>query len=313
MIAVVDYQKGNLRSVEKGLVAAGAREVRVTSDACEIARASTVVLPGVGAFADAMATMRALGQDEAVRERVRAGVPFLGICLGMQLLFEAGEEGAPEEGGLVQGLGLIPGVVARMPKQDAEGNTYKIPHVGWNSLVPPACQPAEPADAAKGSGAASWRSKGSSRSLVPSACQPTEQLDAASRSGTESRRSKPSSRTECASSGFHGDLRHQNGSRWLTAPTCEALDSGSGFCPGLDAAFACPLFADTRPGEYFYFTHSYAAPITAETAAVTRHSVAFASAVQVGDAAFGVQFHPEKSSDAGHAVLSAFVRFAKEG
>lgn len=80
MIAVVDYHKGNLKSVERGLVAAGA-EVLVTSDPAAIAKADAIVLPGVGAFADAAATMRELGQMDAIRERIAAGVPFLGICL----------------------------------------------------------------------------------------------------------------------------------------------------------------------------------------------------------------------------------------
>ena len=100
MIAVVDYQKGNLKSVERGLIAAGG-EALITADASEIAKADAIVLPGVGAFADAAATMCELGQMEAIRDRVRAGVPFLGICLGEHLMFEHGVEGAPE------GLSLI--------------------------------------------------------------------------------------------------------------------------------------------------------------------------------------------------------------
>ncbi len=95
MIAVVDYQKGNLKSVERGLIAAGG-EALITADASEIAKADAIVLPGVGAFADAAATMCELGQMDVIRERVRAGVPFLGICLGEHLMFEHGVEGAPE-------------------------------------------------------------------------------------------------------------------------------------------------------------------------------------------------------------------------
>ena len=122
MIAVVDYHKGNLKSVERGLVAAGA-EVLVTSDPAAIAKADAIVLPGVGAFADAAATMRELGQMDAIRERIAAGVPFLGICLGMHLLFEEGVEGAPREDDETsthnaRGLAVLPGVVTKMPKQD---------------------------------------------------------------------------------------------------------------------------------------------------------------------------------------------------
>ncbi len=137
-IAVVDYHKGNLKSVERGLAAAGG-DVLVTHDAAAIARADAVVLPGVGAFADAAATMEALGQAGVVRERIAAGVPFLGICLGMHLMFEEGVEGAPDEDDEssthnARGLAVLPGVVGAMPKQDEQGLSYKVPHVGWNTV-----------------------------------------------------------------------------------------------------------------------------------------------------------------------------------
>ena len=137
MIAVVDYQKGNLKSVERGLITAGG-EAFITADAFEIAKADAIVLPGVGAFADAAATMCELGQMEAIRDRVRAGVPFLGICLGEHLMFEHGVEGAPE-GNPACGLGLLPGTVVAMPRCDAQGKAFKVPHVGWNTIEMPAC------------------------------------------------------------------------------------------------------------------------------------------------------------------------------
>lgn len=214
MIAVVDYRKGNLKSVERGLAAAGGN-ARVTDDAAVIARASAIVLPGVGAFADAAATMRELGQMDVLRERIVAGVPFLGICLGLHLLFAEGVEGT-EASENARGLGVLPGVVEKMPAEGATGAAFKIPHVGWNSVVP-----------ATGDG------------------------------------------------------------------------------------FACPLLEGVAAGEFFYFTHSYVAPASSATVAVTEHSVVFPSVVQVGEAAFGVQFHPEKSSDAGARVLRNFVRIAK--
>ena len=99
MIAVVDYKKGNLLSVERGLRAAGA-DARITDDAAEIVAADAIVLPGVGAFADAAATMDELGQTEVIRRRIAEGVPFLGICLGEHLLFEEGAEGAGADGNL---------------------------------------------------------------------------------------------------------------------------------------------------------------------------------------------------------------------
>ena len=137
-IAVVDYRKGNLKSVERGLAAAGGR-VLVTDDAAAIAHADAVVLPGVGAFADAAATMEELGQMEAVRARIAAGVPFLGICLGLHLMFEEGVEGAPEEDDETsthnaKGLAILPGVVAKIPSRDEKGLPYKVPHVGWTTV-----------------------------------------------------------------------------------------------------------------------------------------------------------------------------------
>ena len=211
MIALIDYKCGNIRSVEKALVAVGA-QVQVTSSAQEIARATSLVLPGVGAFADASASLDELDLAPLIRQRILEGVPFLGICLGMHLLFEQGTE-CPEGAALPDGLGLIPGVVDKLPREDAQGTLYKIPHVGWNAVT----------------------------------------------------------------------HTQEN-----------------------------PLFAGIAQGEYFYFTHSYAVPESAATIATTTHSITFPCAVQAGERAFGVQFHPEKSSDAGLALLRNFVTLAKE-
>ena len=210
MIAVVDYHKGNLMSVERGLIGVGA-DARITDDVAEIASADGIVLPGVGAFADAASSMEALGQTELLVERIKAGVPFLGICLGLHLMFEGGEEHA--EGDPTPGLGIIPGVVRALPKESMAGKPFKIPHVGWNSV--------------------DYLSK------------------------------------------------KEN-----------------------------PLFKGIKDREFFYFTHSFAAPPNCETIATTTHSITFPCAVQVaqvGPACFGVQFHPEKSSDAGAALLRNFV------
>ncbi len=216
MIAVVDYCKGNLKSVERGLRAVGG-DAHITDDPQVIAAADAVVLPGVGSFADASATMLQTGQMEAVRAAIKAGKPFLGICLGEHLLFEDGVEGAGGPGAdgavgdadLPEGLGIIPGTVTRMPNVDAEGTSYKVPHVGWNSVE---------------------------------------------------------------------------------------FEEG-----------ACPLFEGIPSGEFFYFTHSYIAPENERTVATTTHSVTFPCAMQKGNA-FGVQFHPEKSSDAGAKVLANFLK-----
>ncbi len=209
MIAVVDYHKGNLKSVERGLIGVGA-DARITDDAAEIARADAIVLPGVGAFADAAAAMNELGQMQLLCERIEAGVPFLGICLGLHLMFEGGDEHA--QGSPTPGMGILPGIVSALPKVDSAGNAYKIPHVGWNSVE---------------------------YSGEPSA-----------------------------------------------------------------------LFDGIPDGEFFYFTHSFAVPQSSATIATTTHSVAFPCAVQVAERAFGVQFHPEKSSDAGARLLANFVKLA---
>ena len=214
MFAVVDYAKGNLMSVARGLEAAGARDVQVVSDPERIAQADAIVLPGVGAFADAARSMADTGQMHALRQAIHAGVPFLGICLGLHLLFAAGTEDAPEDAPIA-GLGIIDGVVGRMPNRDAQGSFFKVPHVGWNTV---------------------------------------DILDA-----------------------------------------CES-----------------PLLTGVSQGEHFYFTHSYVAPENPCTQATTTHSIEFPCFVDWKNTCFGVQFHPEKSSDAGLRVLGNFVALAKQ-
>ena len=126
MIAIVDYDAGNIRSVENALNSLGLENV-VTDDAALIRGADRVILPGVGAFGDAMKKLLDRGLTDVIRE-VAATKPFLGICLGLQLLFEESEE-APG----VEGLGILPGKIVRIP----EGGGRKIPHIGWNDLSMP--------------------------------------------------------------------------------------------------------------------------------------------------------------------------------
>lgn len=125
MIAIIDYGVGNLRSVEKAFNFIGA-EAQVSSDKEFILQADGVVLPGVGAFADAMESLRKAGMVEAVKTAAASGKPLLGICLGMQLLFEYSEEG----GERVEGLGLFKGSVRLLPRN----MDLKVPHMGWNSI-----------------------------------------------------------------------------------------------------------------------------------------------------------------------------------
>ena len=132
LIAVVDYCKGNLANVQRGLADAGF-DARITQDPKDILCADGIVLPGVGAFADAMTTMNRSGQTQALKEVVHAGVPFLGICLGVHLIFEWGDEGC-DTGTRMDGFGFLPGHVERVAAIDAEGKKHKVPHVGWNSV-----------------------------------------------------------------------------------------------------------------------------------------------------------------------------------
>ena len=198
MIALIDYGAGNLTSVRKALTALGA-DFTVPSAPSECDRARGLIVPGVGHFA---ATAALEGEwREAIADAVRGGTPLLGICLGMQWLFEGSDE-APA----VSGLGVIPGRIVRL--QGSAGQRLKVPHVGWNALE------------------------------------------------------------------FRGEARLLRG-----------LSSGA------------PV----------YFTHSYAAPVTAECVAATTHANTFASVVE-RDNIFGVQFHPEKSSDAGLQILRNFLQ-----
>lgn len=123
-VAIVDYGMGNLHSVSKAVERLGYTSL-VTSDAAEILAADSVILPGVGAFGDAMEHLRESGMDDVVRAAASAGQPVLGICLGMQLLFSSSEEHGEHKG-----LELLPGTVVRFAPRDG----YKVPHMGWNKL-----------------------------------------------------------------------------------------------------------------------------------------------------------------------------------
>ena len=198
MIAVIDYKAGNLTSVMKALTTLGGSggvDARITEDPAVVRAAERVVLPGVGHFA-ATARLRETGIDAAVRDAIAAHVPFLGICVGLQWLFDGSTEAND-----VPGLGAIAGCCTRFPSRQ------KVPHVGWNTLEP--------------------------------------------------------------------------------APASRLL-------------FGLP--AQT----FVYYTHSYRAPLVAETVGVTEYAGAFSGAVERGNI-FGVQFHPEKSGEAGLQVLRNFL------
>ncbi|HKF66579.1 MAG TPA: imidazole glycerol phosphate synthase subunit HisH [Vicinamibacterales bacterium] len=197
MIALIDYKAGNLTSVRKAFAALGAT-LYTPEKPDELAEAHAIVVPGVGHFG----ATKALGPEwiDAILARIGEGRPLLGICLGMQWLFEGSEE-APD----LRGLGLLGGRCYRLPSAGV-----KIPHVGWNSL----------------------------------------------------------------------DFQHEDS-----------------------------IVDQVAHGAQVYFTHSFVAPVTGDTVAVTTHGQPFASIVQRGQVA-GVQFHPEKSGDVGLQVLRNFLSLA---
>ncbi|AOS44987.1 Imidazole glycerol phosphate synthase subunit HisH 1 [Lacunisphaera limnophila] len=128
-VTIIDYGVGNLLSVQRGFEHCGAT-TRITAEASLILAADRVVLPGVGAFGDAMMALEQRGLVAVVKEVVARGIPLLGICLGMQMLLDESEEF-----GLSTGLGVIPGRVVPVPDRTVAGAAQKIPHIGWNSLV----------------------------------------------------------------------------------------------------------------------------------------------------------------------------------
>jgi glutamine amidotransferase len=201
MIAVIDYKAGNLTSVVKALKHLGADGIVVTQDPAEVLRADKIVLPGVGHFQSTQ-LLADLGLTQATREVVAKGTPFLGICVGLQWLYEGSTE-APE----TVGLGHFGGQCERFPAV-FEGTELKSPHVGWNSLE-----------------------------------------------------------------NVREDSR---------------------------------LLAGVTPGSFVYYTHSWRAPVSADTAAATMYGGAFTAAVERGNV-MGVQFHPEKSAETGLRVLQNFL------
>jgi len=127
-ITIIDYGVGNLLSVRRGFEHCGAK-VHITSDKNEILASNKVVLPGVGAFSNAMQALKDLGLVETIQSLVENGTPLLGICLGMQLLFDESEEFGP-----TAGLGIIPGKVVALPSLTKSGSLHKIPHIGWSGI-----------------------------------------------------------------------------------------------------------------------------------------------------------------------------------
>lgn len=129
-VTVIDYGLSNLRSVQNAFAHCGA-ETMLTSSPADVRAAEALVLPGMGAFRDGMAGLERLGLVEVIRQKATEGTPLLGICLGMQMLFDASEEF-----GTYSGLGLIPGRVVKIPDTDLQGHPQKVPHISWDPLFP---------------------------------------------------------------------------------------------------------------------------------------------------------------------------------
>ncbi|MBE9064419.1 imidazole glycerol phosphate synthase subunit HisH [cf. Phormidesmis sp. LEGE 11477] len=204
-IAVIDYDMGNLHSACKGLQAAGATTL-ITDSVAEIEKADGVVLPGVGAFDPAMQHLRSRHLIEPIRRIANSGKPFLGICVGLQVLFESSEEGSEA------GLGVLPGAIRKFKPEPG----ITIPHMGWNQL----------------------------------------------------------------------DLIQQD----------------------------CPILQDIPPSAWVYFVHSYyAAPSdpSINAATITHGTQTVTAAVSKGNL-MALQFHPEKSSDAGLQILGNFVAYVRQ-
>lgn len=127
---IVDYQLGNLFSVNQALINIGLN-VKITSDPNDVVEADAIILPGVGAFKDAMANLNNMGLVNPIKEAIQAGKPFLGICLGLQLLFTQSEEFGSSEG-----LNIIRGEVKKFKNTDAEGNLIRVPQIAWNTIKP---------------------------------------------------------------------------------------------------------------------------------------------------------------------------------
>ena len=128
MISIIDYDAGNIKSVAKALEHLG-QDIIITDDRETIMNSSGVILPGVGAFGDAMRKLKERHLVEVINDYVKTGKPFFGICLGLQLMFEESEESPG-----VEGLGLLKGKIKRIPSEGTDGKLYKVPQIGWNDI-----------------------------------------------------------------------------------------------------------------------------------------------------------------------------------
>lgn len=258
MIAIIDYDAGNLKSVEKAFDYLGAKSI-ITRDPSKILGADQVVLPGVGAFGDAMGKLHQYELADVIREVAVRGTPLLGICLGLQLFFESSEESPG-----VEGLGLCKGKILRIPAREG----LKIPHMGWNALT------------YSGDGSCAGTDMAY---RVSGTCADGAEVYPASGICTGRIKATPG-KGECVRTAA-GDTRR--------------------ICHGR-------LFEGIPEGSYVYFVHSYY--LRAEdreiVKAQTFYSTEIDASVEQGNV-FACQFHPEKSSEVGLAILRNFIGIGK--
>lgn len=276
MLVIVDYGIGNLRSIEKAFQAVGA-DVKRSDRAEDIARADRVVLPGVGAFGACAAEIRRRRLEEPVMEAIASGKPFLGVCVGMQLLFEIGEEM-----GRHQGLGVLPGRVVRFSGAmsgnivscDVDANPGAATAGGFHSNTGPA----------------------------------SSSLDTEEAHGVSQRAGATVAGDETPARPTLGDAGDPQQVAVATPPLAGALKVPHMGWNTISPQRSNPLLDGIEPNAFFYFVHSFhAAPENpADVLASTRYGVDFPAIVQ-RNLVYGVQFHPEKSQRNGLRILSNFA------
>ncbi len=272
-VTLLDYGAGNVTSVERALRRLGAN-VFTTNRPEAIADAERLILPGVGHCGALIAALDAHGLRQPLRDAIVRGANFLGICLGLQALYEASDE-APS----LAGLALLPGRVTHLPRG------VKLPHMGWNQL-----------QRTKTKGHLSDGSReGTAAQLAEKA--PIRHSERSLRS-EESLCSRASTREGTASA-----VPKSSANQGVLTPEAHGL-----VAPSINETRSSRLLAGISPESYFYFAHSYAAPASGpESTAVCEHGRSFIAVVEQRNI-FGVQFHPEKSGAPGAKLLENFLR-----